>query len=148
MAYRDYDSGRYSSEPTSALTIYSPERVNRMGESGKRQILKDMDETVKFFKKVGGMSEKAINSMRVADVKDQKEKVAQKMTIGRMRSWIEDDIVPEPVVTKFGRFIKDIITFPFTLDWRHMSVNETTLSTIMGVIVLGTIGLLVWRIYG
>lgn len=136
---------------SSAIAIYSPDNVQGMASGSKTRLVEEMDATIGFMKDVGGLTDKEIDSMKVADVKKKKDEITKNMTIGKFKKWVKKDIKPEPVVVKIGRFVKDLFLWPLTSIKNGVNngfLDETTLSLVFGTITVLMVGLLVFRAAG
>lgn len=145
-----YNDDEDTQEPQYGLSVYTPERVQSMGNGGRKELINGMEETITFLKEVGGMSDKEISKLKVAKVGEVKEKITKEMTIGNFKKWVEGGTKPEPVVMRIGRFVKDLISWPFSTVRNSINggVSETTLSLIFGTITVVMIGILVARMAG
>lgn len=137
-------------EPQYGLSIYTPDRVQNMGDGNKKKLIHNMEDTITFLKEVGGMTDKGIARIKVSDVSSVKERITKNMTIGSFKKWVEHGTRPEPVVMKIGQFVKDLVSWPFTTAQRaiHGGMDESTLSLIFGTITVITVGVLVARMAG
>lgn len=132
----------------SAIAIYNPDNVNGMASGSKTRLVEEMDATIGFMKDVGGLTDKQIDDMKVADVKKKKDEITKNMTVGKFKKWVKKDIKPEPVVVKIGRFVKNFFMWPvnsFKSGVESGFLDETTLSLVFGTITVIMVGLLVFR---
>ncbi|MCG3203960.1 MAG: hypothetical protein KCHDKBKB_00637 [Elusimicrobia bacterium] len=121
------------------LQIYDPTQMQSTDRDEKQSVLDQIAENSRFFKVVGGMSDRDIDKIKVKDLVKKRQELASDMTIGKMRDYVQGGIKAEPVVYKVGRWLKKSVSHKPFYRWEAEDFLKLTLTIIMSVAVASAI---------